>query len=109
MIMCKEKFASAIDKAVFPGVQGGPHEHIIAAKAVAYGEALKPEFQEYSKQVIKNAQALAKAFAGERISGGFRRHGQSSHARSIFLEAKISPAKKRKKFWSGWEYPSTKT
>lgn len=77
MIMCKEKFAAAIDKSVFPGVQGGPHDHINAAKAVAYGEALKPEFQEYSAQVIKNAQALAKALQdkGYRIiSGGTDNH-----------------------------------
>jgi len=77
MIMCKDKFASAIDKAVFPGVQGGPHDHINAAKAVAYGEALKPEFQEYSKQVIKNAQSLAGALGarGYRIiSGGTDNH-----------------------------------
>jgi glycine hydroxymethyltransferase len=77
MIMCKEKFATAIDKSVFPGVQGGPHEHIIAAKAIAYGEALKPEFQEYSKQVIMNARALADALQekGYRIiSGGTDNH-----------------------------------
>jgi len=77
MIMCKEKFASAIDKAVFPGVQGGPHDHINAAKAIAYGEALKPEFQEYSAQIIKNARALAKAMQdkGYRIvSGGTDNH-----------------------------------
>lgn len=77
MIMCKEKFASAIDKSVFPGVQGGPHDHINAAKAVAYGEALKPEFQEYSAQIIKNARALAKAMQdkGYRIvSGGTDNH-----------------------------------
>lgn len=77
MIMCKEKFALAIDKAVFPGVQGGPHDHINAAKAVAYGEALKPDFAEYSKQVIKNAQKLASAFQekGYRIvSGGTDNH-----------------------------------
>jgi glycine hydroxymethyltransferase len=77
MIMCKEKFASAIDKAVFPGVQGGPHEHIIAAKAVAYAEALRPEFQEYSKQVIKNAKALAAALQAKGyriISGGTDNH-----------------------------------
>jgi len=77
MIMCKEKFASVIDKAVFPGVQGGPHDHINAAKAIAYGEALKPEFAEYSKQVIKNAQALARTLQdkGYRIiSGGTDNH-----------------------------------
>jgi glycine hydroxymethyltransferase len=77
MIMCKEKFASAIDKAVFPGIQGGPHDHINAAKAIAYGEALKPDFADYSKQVIKNAQALSSALQkrGYRIvSGGTDNH-----------------------------------
>ena len=57
--MCREKFAKAIDRAVFPGLQGGPHENLIAAKAVAFGEALKPEFKDYQTQVIKNAQTLA--------------------------------------------------
>ncbi len=77
MIMCKEKFASAIDKAVFPGVQGGPHDHINAAKAIAFSEALKPEFQDYSKQVIANARALAAALQGKGyriISGGTDNH-----------------------------------
>ena len=77
MIMCREQFAAAIDKAVFPGVQGGPHDHINAAKAVAYGEALKPEFVEYSRGVIANARALAAALAakGYRIvSGGTDNH-----------------------------------
>ncbi len=77
MIMCCEQFASAIDKAVFPGVQGGPHDHINAAKAVAYGEALKPEFVEYSKAVIANARALAAALQGKGyriISGGTDNH-----------------------------------
>ncbi len=60
MIMCKEKFAKQIDRAVFPGVQWGPHENLIAAKAVAFGEALKPEFKEYVKQVVKNAKILAR-------------------------------------------------
>lgn len=62
MIMCKEKFAKQIDRAVFPGMQGGPHDHITAAKAVAFGEALKPEFSEYGEQVIKNAQTMAEEF-----------------------------------------------
>ena len=77
MIMCKEKFASAIDKAVFPGVQGGPHDHINAAKAVAFGEALHPGFKTYSAQVIKNARAFAEALQkrGYRvISGGTDNH-----------------------------------
>ncbi len=59
IIMCQEKFAKQVNSAVFPGMQGGPHDHITAAKAVAFGEALKPEFVDYAKQIIKNAQALA--------------------------------------------------
>ena len=58
MIMCKEKFAKAIDRAVFPGLQGGPHDHTTAAKAVCFGEALKPEFASYAAQIIKNAKVL---------------------------------------------------
>lgn len=58
MIMCRKEFAKAIDKAVFPGFQGGPHENIIAAKAVAFGEALRPAFRTYAKQTIKNAKTL---------------------------------------------------
>lgn len=59
IILCKEKFAKQIDKAVFPGTQGGPLMHVIAAKAVCFGEALKPEFKEYQKQIIKNAKVLS--------------------------------------------------
>jgi glycine hydroxymethyltransferase len=58
MIMCKKEFAKAIDKAAFPGFQGGPHMNNIAAKAVAFGEALKPSFKTYAKQIIKNAKVL---------------------------------------------------
>ena len=58
LILCKEKFAKAIDKAIFPGTQGGPLMHVIAAKAVCFKEALQPEFREYQKQVVKNAKAL---------------------------------------------------
>ncbi len=61
MIMSKQKYADKIAKAVFPGIQGGPHENLIAAKAVAFGEALKPEFHDYCEQVVKNAQTLAKS------------------------------------------------
>ena len=77
MIMCREPFAGAIDKAVFPGVQGGPHDHVNAAKAVAYGEALRPEFATYAAQVIANARSLAAALSekGYRIiSGGTDNH-----------------------------------
>ncbi len=62
MIMCKEKFAKEIDKSVFPGFQGGPHENNIAAKAVAFKEALEPEFKEYAKQIIINAKTLETEF-----------------------------------------------
>lgn len=68
LILCKEEFALQIDKAVFPGTQGGPLEHIIAAKAVAFGEALTDEFKEYQKQIIKNATTLCDAL----IEEGFR-------------------------------------
>ncbi len=61
MILCKEEFAKAIDKSVFPGVQGGPLMHVIAAKAVALGEALQPEFKAYSEQIVKNAKQLAES------------------------------------------------
>ena len=77
IIMCKEKYAKEIDRSVFPGMQGGPHDHVTAAKAVAFGEALKPEFAEYSKQTVLNAQALAQEFIdrGYRIiSGGTDNH-----------------------------------
>ena len=68
LILCKEQYAKQIDKAVFPGTQGGPLMHIIAAKAVAFGEALKPEFKEYQAQVVKNAATLCQAMKEE----GFR-------------------------------------
>ncbi len=77
LIMCKEKFAKQVDRAVFPGMQGGPHDHITAAKAVAFGEALKPEFVEYSKQIILNAQALVAALINKGykiVSGGTDNH-----------------------------------
>jgi len=64
MIICRKEFAKQIDRAVFPGLQGGPHEHQIAAKAVCFGEALDPEFKVYAKQIVKNAKALARALQG---------------------------------------------
>ncbi len=77
LILCKEEHAKAIDKAIFPGVQGGPLMHIIAAKAVALGEALTDEFKEYQKQVIKNAAALCEGLKKrglEIVSGGTDNH-----------------------------------
>ncbi len=77
LILCKAEHAQKIDKAVFPGTQGGPLEHIIAAKAVALGEALKDDFKAYQKQILANAQALAAAMLDEGfnvISGGTDNH-----------------------------------
>ncbi len=77
LILCREEYAKAIDKAVFPGVQGGPLIHIIAAKAVAFGEALRDEFKEYQRQIIANAKVLSDELAanGLRIvSGGTDNH-----------------------------------
>jgi glycine hydroxymethyltransferase len=77
MILCTADLAKAVDKWVFPGTQGGPLEHVIAAKAVALGEAARPEFRTYAAQVVKNAQALAQALLGRGyaiVSGGTDTH-----------------------------------
>lgn len=77
VIMCKEEYGKTIDKAVFPGIQGGPLMHIIAAKAVAFKEALTPEFKEYQKQIVKNAAAMADEFnklGVKMVSGGTDNH-----------------------------------
>lgn len=77
VIMCKEEYGKAIDKAVFPGIQGGPLMHIIAAKAVAFKEALQPEFKDYQKQIVKNAAAMADEFTKlgvKMVSGGTDNH-----------------------------------
>ncbi len=77
LILCTEDLAKTIDKAIFPGIQGGPLMHIIAAKAVAFGEALKPEFKEYQSQIVKNAKVLADSFLEEGfkiVSGGTDNH-----------------------------------
>jgi len=77
MILCREQYAKAIDKAIFPGTQGGPLEHIIAAKAVCFGEALKDDFKAYQHQIILNAKAMENAFRREgvrMVSGGTDNH-----------------------------------
>lgn len=77
VIMCKEEYAKQIDKAIFPGVQGGPLMHIIAAKAVAFKEALTPEFKAYQEQIVKNAKAMADEFdklGVKMVSGGTDNH-----------------------------------
>ena len=77
MILCREEYAKAIDKAIFPGTQGGPLEHVIAAKAVCFGEALTPAFRDYQHQIILNAKAMEKTFNEEgvrMVSGGTDNH-----------------------------------
>ena len=77
MILCKEEYAKDIDKAIFPGSQGGPLMHVIAGKAVCFGEALKPEFKAYQQQIVKNAKALASALLEKGfnlVSGGTDNH-----------------------------------
>ena len=93
MIMCKEEYAKAIDKSIFPGIQGGPLMHVIAAKAVAFGEALQPEFKEYTKQVIVNAQTLAEALQQEGftiVSGGTDTHVLLVDLRTVGLTGKVA-------------------
>ncbi len=86
MIMCRAQYAQALDKLVFPGAQGGPLMHVIAAKAVAFGEALKPSFKKYQQQTLKNARALAKELTqqGFRIVTG----GTDSHMFLVDLRPK---------------------
>ena len=91
MILCKEEYAKAIDKAVFPGIQGGPLMHVIAAKAVALGEALQPEFKEYAEQVIKNAKVLAAELMAKGltiVSGGTDTHVMLVDVRNTGLTGK---------------------
>ena len=91
MILCKEEYAKAIDKAVFPGIQGGPLMHVIAAKAVALGEALQPEFKEYAEQVIKNAKVLATELIAKGltiVSGGTDTHVMLVDVRNTGLTGK---------------------
>lgn len=85
MILCREELAKSIDKAIFPGTQGGPLEHIIAAKAVCFGEALRPEFKAYQQQIINNAAALAAAMTarGFRLVSG----GTDNHMMLVDLQA----------------------
>lgn len=91
MILCRSAWAQAIDKAVFPGSQGGPLMHVIASKAVAFGEALQPEFKTYSKQVVKNAKTLSEALISEGInivSGGTDNHLMLVDTRNLNITGK---------------------
>ncbi|USG65423.1 serine hydroxymethyltransferase [Brevibacillus ruminantium] len=93
LILCKEEFAKAIDKSVFPGVQGGPLMHVIAAKAVAFGEALEPAFKQYAQQIINNAHAFAEALQAEGltlVSGGTDNHLVLLDVRNLGLTGKVA-------------------
>lgn len=93
MILCKEQYAKEIDKSVFPGIQGGPLMHVIAAKAIAFGEALQPSFKEYQKQIALNAKALAVAMEKEGfrvVSGGTDSHLMLIDLRPYGVTGKIA-------------------
>ncbi|GKU76961.1 serine hydroxymethyltransferase [Paenibacillus sp. L3-i20] len=93
MILCRKAWAAAIDKAVFPGSQGGPLMHIIAAKAVAFGEALQPEFKEYAQNVVKNAKVLSEELVARGInivSGGTDNHLMLIDTRNLNITGKVA-------------------
>jgi glycine hydroxymethyltransferase len=93
VIMCREQYAAAIDKAVFPGLQGGPLMHVVAAKAVAFREALQPEFRDYAAQIVRNAAALADALAAEGfriVSGGTDNHLMLVDLRPFGVTGKVA-------------------
>ena len=93
VVMCREQFAKDVDKTVFPGLQGGPLMHIIAAKAVCFGEALQPSFKEYAKQIVANAKTLAETLMSGGIklaSGGTDNHLMLCDVTTIGLSGKIA-------------------
>jgi glycine hydroxymethyltransferase len=92
-ILCREEYAAAIDKAVFPGLQGGPLMHVIAAKAVAFREAAQPAFREYAAQIVRNARALAAALSDEGfriVSGGTDNHLMLVDLRPFGVTGKVA-------------------
>ncbi|QGM31299.1 aminotransferase class I/II-fold pyridoxal phosphate-dependent enzyme [Bacillus sp. N3536] len=93
MILTTEEFAKKVDKTIFPGIQGGPLMHVIAAKAVAFGEALQPEFKEYQKQVVANAKTLADSLTEEGlriVSGGTDNHVMLLDVSALGLTGKVA-------------------
>lgn len=95
VILCKEEYAKMIDKSIFPGIQGGPLMHVIAGKAVAFGEALKPEFKTYQEQVIKNAKVLAEELQNQGfriVTGGTDNHLMLVDVKAIGLTGKEAEA-----------------
>ena len=106
LILCKEEHLKMINKAIFPGIQGGPLMHTIAAKAVCLKEALSPEFREYQLQIKKNASALAAALNArgfDLVSGGTDNHLM------LICAIKTSPARRPKSSLTRWASPLTKT
>jgi glycine hydroxymethyltransferase len=92
-ILCREQYAAAIDKAVFPGLQGGPLMHVIAAKAVAFHEASQPAFRDYAAQIVRNARALADALTAEGfriVSGGTDNHLMLVDLRPFGVTGKVA-------------------
>lgn len=95
LILCKQEYAKAVDKAVFPGLQGGPLEHIIAAKAICFSEALKPDFGVYTKQILANVKAMEAVFTSEgvnMVSGGSDNHLLLLDLRSLNVTGKVAEA-----------------
>ncbi|HBL67991.1 MAG TPA: serine hydroxymethyltransferase [Firmicutes bacterium] len=93
MILCQADYAKAVDKAIFPGLQGGPLMHVIAAKAVAFHEALQPEFKAYQQQVLRNAQAMAAGLTAKGfrlVSGGTDNHLMLVDTRNVGLTGKVA-------------------
>lgn len=107
LILCREQYAKAIDKAIFPGTQGGPLMHVIAAKAVCFLEALRPEFKAYQRQIIANAKALENAFR----QNGIRMvsDGTDNHLILMDLTGTAAPARRWKRCWASATSPSTRT
>ena len=103
MILCRAEYAKDIDRAVFPGMQGGPLMHVIAGKAVCFGEALRPEFKQYAQQIIDNAKTLAEVL----MSGGLRlvSGGTDNHLMLADVTPWASPAARRKRPWAAAESP----
>ncbi len=99
LILCKQSWAQAIDKSVFPGVQGGPFMHLIAAKAVAFKEALSPQFSEYQRSVVRNAKVMAEEFTrnGLRLVGG----GTDTHLMLVDLSVKGLTGKAAEEYLDG--------
>jgi len=99
LVLCKEQWAAPLDKSVFPGIQGGPFMHMIAAKAVAFGEALKPEFTKYQQRVVANARAMADEFArnGLRLVGG----GTDTHLMLVDVSVKGLTGKAAEEYLDG--------